>query len=59
MGSMRTTEKRLERLRLLELTPAQIARLHAPVGIAIGSKTPAEIALSIAADLVRHIRRFH
>ena len=59
MGSMRTTEKRLERLRQLDLTPAQIARLHAPVGIAIGSKTPAEIALSIAADLVRHIRRFH
>ena len=57
MGSLRTTEKRLQRLQQLELTPAQIARLHAPVGLAIGSKTPAEIALSIAADLVRHLRR--
>ncbi|HVL00480.1 MAG TPA: XdhC family protein [Dongiaceae bacterium] len=57
MGSLRTTEKRLQRLQQLDLTPAQIARLHAPVGMAIGSKTPAEIALSIAADLVRHIRR--
>lgn len=57
MGSMRTTEKRLQRLQQLELTAAQMARLHAPVGLAIGSKTPAEIALSIAADLVRHIRR--
>lgn len=57
MGSMRTTEKRLQRLQQLDLTVAQLARLHAPVGLAIGSKTPAEIALSIAADLVRHIRR--
>jgi len=57
MGSMRTTEKRLQRLQQLDLTPAQLARLHAPVGLAIGSKTPAEIALSIAADLVRHVRR--
>lgn len=57
MGSMRTTEKRLQRLQQLDLTAAQLARLHAPVGLAIGSKTPAEIALSIAADLVRHIRR--
>lgn len=57
MGSMRTTEKRLQRLQQLDLSPAQLARLHAPVGLAIGSKTPAEIALSVAADLVRHIRR--
>lgn len=57
MGSMRTTEKRLHRLQQLDLTPAQLARLRAPVGLAIGSKTPAEIALSIAADLIRHIRR--
>ncbi len=57
MGSMRTTEKRLQRLQQLDLSSAQIARLHAPVGLAIGSKTPAEIALSITADLVRHIRR--
>lgn len=57
MGSLRTTEKRLQRLQQLDLTPAQLARLHAPVGLAIGSKTPAEIALSVAADLVRHIRR--
>ncbi|HET8705188.1 MAG TPA: XdhC family protein [Pseudomonadales bacterium] len=56
LGSARTTEKRLDRLLQLDLTPEQIARLHAPVGLAIGSKTPAEIALSVAADLVRHIR---
>lgn len=55
LGSARTTEKRLQRLQQLDLTPAQTARLHAPVGLAIGSKTPAEIALSVAADLVHHI----
>lgn len=57
MGSIKTTEKRLQRLQQLDLTPAHIARLHAPVGLDIGSKTPAEIALSIAADLIRHIRK--
>ena len=51
LGSMRTTDKRLQRLRQLELPEAQIARLHAPVGLDIGSKTPNEIAISIMAEL--------
>lgn len=54
MGSTRSTEARKKRLAQLDLSEQQIAKLHAPVGIAIGSKTPAEIALSIAADLVRN-----
>ncbi|MCB1615074.1 MAG: XdhC family protein [Pseudomonadales bacterium] len=51
MGSLRTSEAR--RLRLLELgvTEAQLNRLHAPVGMMTGSKTPAEIAVSILAQL--------
>ncbi len=52
MGSTRTSAKRRERLLLLDLTEAQIARLHAPVGLPIGSKTPAEIAVSILAQLI-------
>lgn len=51
LGSIRTTQKRLERLAELDLSAAQLARLHAPVGLDIGSKTPNEIAISIMAEL--------
>jgi xanthine dehydrogenase accessory factor len=51
MGSDRTSAKRRERLLQLDLTQAEIDKLHAPVGLAIGSKTPAEIAISILAQL--------
>ena len=51
MGSTRTSAKRRERLLQLELTGAEIDRLHAPVGLPIGSKTPAEIAVAILAQL--------
>lgn len=57
MGSMKTTEARKKRLQQLDLTESQIAALKAPIGLSIGSKTPAEIAMSIAADLVLHIRQ--
>jgi len=43
--------KRRERLLHLDLSEHEIARLHAPVGLPIGSKTPAEIAISILAQL--------
>ncbi len=52
LGSLRTNAKRRERLALFDLTPDQIARLHGPVGLDIGSKTPAEIAVSILAQLI-------
>lgn len=57
LGSLRTTEKRLERLAQLDLTESQIARLHAPVGLDIGSKTPIEIAVAIMAQLTQLRRR--
>jgi xanthine dehydrogenase accessory factor len=53
LGSLRTTEKRLQRLRQLDLSEEQLAALHAPVGLDIGSKTPLEIAVSIMAQLVQ------
>lgn len=53
LGSRRTTQKRLQRLRDLEVKPEHIARLHAPVGLPIGSKTPVEIAVSIMAQVTR------
>lgn len=54
MGSARTSEKRLERLkRIGGLTDQELARIHAPIGLRLGSKTPAEIALAVMADIVR------
>lgn len=53
LGSARTTQKRLERLAQLDLTAEQIARLHAPVGLPIGSKTPIEISVAIMAGLTQ------
>jgi xanthine dehydrogenase accessory factor len=58
LGSKKTTEKRLQRLTDLGLTQQQLARLHAPVGLAIGSKTPPEIAISILAQLTQ-LRSVH
>ncbi len=57
MGSERTSAKRRERLLSLGITEGQLARLHAPIGMNIGSKTPPEIAVSIAADLIRARRQ--
>ncbi|MDA9909323.1 XdhC family protein [Gammaproteobacteria bacterium] len=51
MGSERTSAQRRERLTLLDITPEQIEKLHAPVGLSIGSKTPPEIAIAILAEL--------
>ncbi|HZZ94371.1 MAG TPA: XdhC family protein [Usitatibacter sp.] len=52
VGSKRTSAERRKRLAEFDLTPQQIARLHGPAGISIGSRTPPEIALAILADLV-------
>lgn len=57
LGSLKTTEQRKERLSALGVAPDAIDRLHAPVGLDIGSKTPPEIAVSIIAELVRLRRR--
>lgn len=51
LGSKRTSQARRERLSQLGVGDHQLVRLHAPVGIDIGSHTPAEIAVAIAAEL--------
>lgn len=57
MGSARTSQKRAERLaRAGGLGADEIARIHMPIGVDIGSKTPAQIALAILADL---LARYH
>ncbi|RVU83496.1 XdhC family protein [Leucothrix sargassi] len=52
LGSKANNAKRRERLLEFDLTAQQISRLHGPIGLDIGSHTPAEIAVSIAAELV-------
>jgi len=52
LGSRGNTAKRRERLELFDLTAAEIDRLHGPIGLDIGAKTPAEIAVSIVAEIV-------
>jgi len=52
LGSRGNTAKRKERLALFDLSAAEIDRLHGPIGLDLGSKTPAEIAVSIVAEIV-------
>jgi xanthine dehydrogenase accessory factor len=52
LGSRKTHAGRVERLSALGLTEQQIARIHAPAGLGIGAKTPAEIALSVMAQMI-------
>lgn len=52
LGSRGNTAKRRERLAMFDLSPAEIDRLHGPIGLDIGAKTPAEIAVSIVAEIV-------
>jgi xanthine dehydrogenase accessory factor len=52
MGSLATSAKRRERLTGLGVSSTQLQRLHAPIGLDIGSKTPYEIALSVLAHLL-------
>lgn len=53
LGSSITTSKRKARLAQFDVTAEQVARLKGPVGLPIGSRTPAEIAVSIAAELIQ------
>ncbi|WP_103535093.1 XdhC family protein [Streptomyces sp. SM11] len=52
MGSRRTHLERDERLREAGLTDRELARLHSPIGLDLGARTPEETALSIAAEIV-------
>ncbi|PQO24511.1 XdhC/CoxI family protein [Rhodobacteraceae bacterium WD3A24] len=56
LGSTRTHAKRVERLREQGFGADDIARIHAPVGLDIGAKSPAEIAVSIMAEITQTLR---
>ena len=52
VGSKKTSDERRKRLREFDLSAADVAKLHGPVGLSIGSRTPPEIAIAILAELV-------
>jgi xanthine dehydrogenase accessory factor len=52
MGSRRTTEERAALLRDQGLTEEELVRLHAPIGLDLGGRTPAEVAVAVAAELI-------
>ncbi len=52
MGSRRTHEDRLDRLREIGMTDAEINRLSSPIGLDLGARTPEETAVSIAAEII-------
>jgi xanthine dehydrogenase accessory factor len=57
LGSSRSHAKRVARLTEAGHSEAEIARIHAPVGVDIGSRSPAEIAVSIMAEITQVLRR--
>lgn len=56
LGSRRTHAARVERLRESNVDEVAIERIHAPVGIDIGARSPGEIAASVLAEIVRELR---
>lgn len=56
LGSRKTHAKRLDRFKAAGITETQIARLEAPIGLDIGAANPAEIAVSVMASVIAHLR---
>jgi xanthine dehydrogenase accessory factor len=57
MGARRTNAERAERLREEGVSEEALERIHAPIGLSIGSKTPEEVAIAVAAEIVATFRR--
>ncbi|MEL6684149.1 MAG: XdhC family protein [Pseudomonadota bacterium] len=59
LGSTRTHAKRVARLKEVEFTDEELARIHAPIGLDLGGRQPAEIAVSIMAQVTKTLRKKH
>jgi len=57
LGSRKTHQKRIERMTAEGFGPTQLARIHAPIGLDIGSVSPAEIAVSIVGEIIMSLRK--
>jgi xanthine dehydrogenase accessory factor len=57
LGSSRTQAKRLARLTAAGFSETDLARLHAPVGLNIGARSPAEIAVAVMAEITQVLRK--
>jgi xanthine dehydrogenase accessory factor len=56
LGSKKTHARRVDRLKQAGISDAAIARIHAPIGLSIGAVSPAEIAVSILAEITQSLR---
>ena len=56
LGSKKTHARRLERLKAQDITDAQLARIHSPIGLSIGAVSPAEIAVAIIGEITARLR---
>jgi xanthine dehydrogenase accessory factor len=56
LGSKKTHARRLERLKAQGISDAQLARIHSPIGLAIGAVSPAEIAVAIIGEITARLR---
>jgi xanthine dehydrogenase accessory factor len=52
MGSRRTHDERIDRLREAGISDAELGRMHSPIGLDLGARTPEETAVSIAAEII-------
>jgi len=57
LGSKKTHARRIERLKAQGLSDATLARIHAPIGLAIGAVSPAEIAVAIMGEITARLRQ--
>ena len=57
LGSRTTHARRLERLKGLGFSDAELARIHGPIGLDIGARSPAEIAVAILGEITATLRK--